>query len=636
MPDVAETPEAGLAEPTGRRRMPDAGEMPETPAVSGEPTGRRRMPDIADKMETLMGPEESAGRRRMPNADETPQARTKPGESTGRRRMPEPFEEPEFSSRIEAPKPDVGQSTGRRRMPQWPDSAESQGGTNPESRTAPGESTVRRRMPDAWPSEPESTGRRLTPEDAAQLGRRRVPEDDPESGLRRIRGEELEPDRRLMPENDIVDLETPSAPERTGRRRKPDPLDDFEYQRGTSLDPADVARRHEPATGNEELGESAGRRRMPDPVGPESGSSDPRGEAETPRGYAGRRRMPDPDGLDQVPPAARGADALGRDALGRDDASRREALGHEALGHEALDEPTGRRRMPESASGAAISDDPTARQRPGEKTQPNISESLGLEAILGEVSDQRAADPRIERGTSSGMSRREAGPHDTGGRQEPSGSPSEESRREQTDWPVPDSRMARAVPDEPTGSQFSRSGQSTGSSGLAGVPGEDTGLASDSGMPGESTGSQLSRAGQSTGPSGLEAILGEQTGRSAPDSRTSRIRSDASSLREAILRQASGQSDSEAQAQSSVDNQSSGPETRPGRRRAPEPVHRDEPERRSESPLPPPAAAGRTAHLPTAGRVARLATAGRTAYLPAPGRAARLAMAGRTAYFAAA
>ncbi|SMD26233.1 diguanylate cyclase domain-containing protein [Kibdelosporangium aridum] len=582
MPDIAETPEAGLAEPTGRRRMPDAGEMPETPAVSGDPTGRRRMPDIADKMETLMGPEESAGRRRMPDADETPQARTKPGESTGRRRMPEPFEEPEFSSRIEAPKPDAGQSTGRRRMPQWPDSAESQGGTNPESRTAPGESTVRRRMPDAWPSEPESTGRRLMPEDAAQPGRRRVPEDDPESGQRRMPEAELEPDRRLMPENDIVELETPSAPERTGRRRKPDPLDDFEYQRGTSLDPADVARRHEPATGNEELGESAGRRRMPDPVGPETGSSDPRGEAETPRGYAGRRRMPDPDGLDQDPPAARGADALGHDASGRD------ALGRNAPGHDALDEPTGRRRMPESASGAAISDDPSARQRPGEKTRPNISESLGLEAILGEVSDQRAADPRIERGTSSGMSRREAGPHEAAGRQEPSGSPSEESRREQTDWPVPDSRMARAVPDEPTGSQFSRSGQSTGSSGLAGVPGEDTGLASDSRRPGESTGSQLSRAGQSTGPSGLEAILGEQTGRSAPDSRTPRIRSDASSLREAILRQASGQSDSEAQAQSSVDNQSPGPETRPGRRRAPEPVHRDEPERRSESPLPPP------------------------------------------------
>ncbi|WP_125727420.1 diguanylate cyclase domain-containing protein, partial [Kibdelosporangium aridum] len=500
-PDQPEPGNDPLEKPSPRPRFPTGPDIPapEDPDADPDPQRRRWTSELdpdnprarrlalpRDPTRRAVEPDddpETTGRRRMPDADEPPQASATPGESTGRRRMPEPFEEPEFSSRMEPPKPDIGQSTGRRRMPEWPDDSEAQGGANPESRTAPGESTVRRRIQDAWPTEPESTGRRLTPEDAPEFGQRRVPEEEPEPGRRRMPEEALESGRRRVPEDDVVSLEAPSAPERTGRRRKPDTLDDFEYQRGTSLDPADVGRRRKPDPSDEELAESAGRRRKPDPVGPESESSDVRGEAETLGGYAGRRRMPDPEGLERDAPAGSGAEALGYDALG---GGRADAAGHDALAgrgadvperdalggrrvgapeRDALGEPIGRRRMPESTNRAAISDEFGERQRPGEKTRPNVSESLGLEAILG-----------------------------------------------------------------------------------------------------------------------------EDTGRSASDSRTPRIRSDASSLREAILGQTSGPSDSGTQARSSVDNQNPVPdhETRPGRRRAPEPVGQDEPERRSESPVPPP------------------------------------------------
>ncbi|MCE7007519.1 diguanylate cyclase [Kibdelosporangium philippinense] len=220
-PDIP-APDDPDADPDPQRRRWTSELDPENPrarrrALPRDPSRRATEPD--DNPETT-------GRRRMPDANETetPAASTRPGESTGRRRMPEPFEEPELSTRIEAPKPEVGQTTGRRRMPEWPNESESEP-ENPESRRAQGESTGRRRMPDIWPTEPEPTGRRRMPEQEPEPGRRRKPEPLPEK----------------EPEKESVGRETPSAPERTGRRWKPDAQDPGDPGSRRNPDVADLA-----------------------------------------------------------------------------------------------------------------------------------------------------------------------------------------------------------------------------------------------------------------------------------------------------------------------------------------------------------------------------------------------------------
>ncbi|WP_415830384.1 diguanylate cyclase domain-containing protein, partial [Kibdelosporangium persicum] len=371
-----------------RPRFPTGPDIPAPPDPDADPEPRRR------RWTSESDAENPRARRRALPRDPSRRA-VEPGddpEATGPHRMPGPLEEPAFSSQMDPPKrpSDVGQSTGRRRMPDPPAEPETAAGRRrapepvdeapstasgrrhmpepdepePTGRSAPGESTGRRRMPDAL-SDPEPTGRRRMPDalsDPESTGRRRMPEvvDDPEStGRRRVADALSDPEpmgRRKVPGST-------DDPESTGRRRMPDALSD----------PESTGRRRMPENADDP--ESTGRRRVADLLkGLES---------------TGRRRMPgladEATGRRRLPEPADDPESTGRrrmpDAVAEAERPKPESLADNASSQAfpGAVESTGRRHKPE--------DQRVSRTEPAERTDPlpgndPAKPRLGLDDIL--------------------------------------------------------------------------------------------------------------------------------------------------------------------------------------------------------------------------------------------------------------